>query len=141
MATIKKDSISIETLEKKEDGNVIVKLTVRFTGTFKKEESGLYTFYIPAIDVCYTANSEDEGRRIGKSATSAFLGYWGEERSKFMMRIRVLGFVPSNGVWQTVMKKQRYQNSDFTFKDVSAKKKLDILLNRYHDTVEVALHQ
>ncbi len=55
-----------------------------------------------------------------------------------MMRIKVLGFVPSNDVWQSVMKKQRYQNAAFTYRETSSSlKKIQPLLNRYYDKVEV----
>lgn len=141
------NSISIETLNRSENGKKVqVLITCRYVAEYVEEEAGYYTFFIPSYDITFTAPSKEEGELIAKSAVNAFLSYWGAERTKFMMRIKSLGFLPTHDIWQSIMKKQRFTNGEFKMPNNAEKLpkhikigKVDDLINRFEGSVARAI--
>ncbi len=67
MALLQKESITIQ--EAGTEGNKVrMKITLNFNGYYDVEvpEGKLYTFYIPAMDLCYSAPTIEEGKKLAK---------------------------------------------------------------------------
>lgn len=59
----------------------------------KPENSGMWSFYIPAFDIFYSAESKEEGNEIAPLVIKAFYKFWGREGKKdLVLKLHKLGF-------------------------------------------------
>jgi len=60
----------------------------------KKEGERFYSYYIPSFNIHFFAESEEDGRKIGHAAMTAFFNYWVKNQGKkaFFEEIVRLGF-------------------------------------------------
>lgn len=85
---------------------------------YRKEESGMLSFYIPAYDIYFSADNIEEGDRLGTILTRSFFRYWIKRIgfNEFVLEIRRLGFVTEGGVVTIQKLLQRRISSKTKFK-------------------------
>src|ERR1700677_5034322 len=55
---------------------VNVKAEIIFAFASKEEANGMYTYYVPCFDICFSANNRTEGNLLVQDAVSAFIHFW-----------------------------------------------------------------
>jgi hypothetical protein len=69
-----------------------------FHAHFIEEEDGMYSWYIPSLDIYFSSISRQQGDEIARDITRSFFNFWLQKQGfrKFLMRVLRLGYKPSS---------------------------------------------
>lgn len=109
--------LSIKSTKTDVPGRIRQDVEIVFKTSAIKEDSGMFTFLIPCLDICFSAESYEEGDKLIDSSIEAFMRYWGGEdnldSSRLARHLKQLGFDPSKDIWYNLLKKQRIYDERF----------------------------
>lgn len=86
-----------------------------FTAKYRKEPSGLYSWYIPSFDIYFSSSSHEDGEKRSKALTFSFFNYWiqNEGFEAFLNKLERLGFTPDSKKQAKALIKSRRKNVVF----------------------------